>query len=57
VLPRHLRRLEDPARSLTDLYVQAAYAAEPVEHGAREQAILTLRGMRGLLAATEMPGG
>jgi hypothetical protein len=56
-LPRHLRRLEDPARSLTDLYVQAAYAAEPVEHGAREQAILTLRGMRGLLAATESPGG
>jgi hypothetical protein len=52
-LPRHLRRLEDPARSLTDLYVQAAYAAEPVEHGAREQAILSLRGMRGLLAATE----
>jgi uncharacterized protein DUF4129 len=56
VLPRHLRRLEDPARSLTDLYVQAAYAAEPVEHGAREQAILTLRGMRGLLAATETGG-
>ena len=55
VLPRHLRRLEDPARSLTDLYVQAAYAAEPVEHGAREQAILTLRGMRGLLAAVETP--
>ncbi len=55
-LPRHLRRLEDPARSLTDLYVQAAYAAEPVEHGAREQAILTLKGMRGLLAATESEG-
>src|SRR5204862_6935380 len=44
VLPRHLHHLEDPARSLTDLYVQAAYAAEPVEHVAREQAILTLRG-------------
>jgi hypothetical protein len=57
VLPRHLRRLEDPARSLTDLYVQAAYAAEPVEHGAREQAILSLRGMKGLLASTETPGG
>lgn len=57
VLPRHLRRLEDPARSLTDLYVQAAYAAEPVEHGAREQAILSLRGMKGLLAAAETPGG
>ncbi|MFY9825188.1 MAG: DUF4129 domain-containing protein [Thermoanaerobaculia bacterium] len=55
-LPRRLRRLEDPARSLTDLYVQAAYAPEPVEHGAREQAILTLRGMRGLLAATENAG-
>ncbi|HEV7508789.1 MAG TPA: DUF4129 domain-containing protein [Thermoanaerobaculia bacterium] len=57
LLPRHLRRLEDPARSLTDLYVQAAYAAEPVEHGAREQAILSLRGMKGLLAAMETPGG
>lgn len=57
VLPRHLRRLEDPARSLTDLYVQAAYAPEPVEHEAREQAILSLRGMKGLLAATETPGG
>ena len=56
VLPRDLRRLEAPARSLTDLYVQAAYAAEPVEHGAREQAILSLRGMKGLLAA-EPPGG
>jgi hypothetical protein len=44
-------------RSLTDLYVQAAYAAEPVEHGDRDQAILSLQGMRGLLAATETPGG
>ena len=57
VLPRHLRRLEEPARSLTDLYVQAAYAAEPVEHGAREKAILSLRGMKGLLAVEETTGG
>lgn len=56
VLPRHLRRLEDPARSLTDLYVQAAYAAEPVEHDAREKAILSLRGMKGRLAAMETTG-
>lgn len=48
-LPHDLRRLRDPARTLTELYVRAAYSAEPVEHGAREQAITALKGMRGLL--------
>jgi hypothetical protein len=48
-LPPHLQWLEAPARTLTDLYVLAAYAAEPVERGAREQAIRALREMRGLL--------
>jgi len=42
-LPSHLRPLEEPARTLTDLYVQAAYAAEPVERGAQEQAIGALK--------------
>lgn len=48
-LPPSLRNLEDPVRTLTDLYVQAAYAAEPVELGARESAILALKGIRGLM--------
>ena len=48
-LPFDFRPLADPARSLTELYVQAAYSAEPVEPGAREQAIFILKGMRGLL--------
>lgn len=48
-LPFDFRCLADPARSLTELYVQAAYSGEPVEPGAREQAIFILRGMRGLL--------
>ena len=47
-LPASLRHLEDPVRTLTDLYVQAAYAAEPVEHDAGQRAIVTLKGMRGL---------
>jgi len=47
-LPVHLRHLEDLARTLTELYVQAAYAPEPVEHDAGQRAILTLKGMRGL---------
>lgn len=54
-LPPHLRHLEGPARTLTDFYVLAAYAAEPVEPGARERTIAALRDMRGLLAA-ETPG-
>jgi hypothetical protein len=53
-LPPHLQPLEGPARTLTDLYVLAAYAAEPVERGDRERAIGVLREMRGLV---ERPGG
>jgi Domain of unknown function (DUF4129) len=49
-LPPDLRVLEDPARTLTELYVCAAYSAEPVEHGARERAVTALKGIRGLLA-------
>lgn len=52
-LPPALKHLEDPARALTDLYILAAYAAEPVEHGARERAVTVLRGMRGLLESQE----
>jgi hypothetical protein len=47
-LPPYLRPLEASARSLTDLYVLAAYAAEPVEPGARERAITALQEIRGL---------
>jgi uncharacterized protein DUF4129 len=50
-LPANLRYLEDPARTLTELYVQAAYAAEPIEHDAGQRAIVTLKGMRGLRPA------
>jgi hypothetical protein len=52
-LPPHLQPLEGPARTLTDLYVLAAYAAEPVERGDGERAIGVLRQMRGLV---ERPG-
>jgi hypothetical protein len=48
-LPPYLRPLESPARDLTDLYVLAAYAAEPVEPGARERAVTALKEMGGLL--------
>lgn len=48
-LPPHLQQLAEPARTLTDLYVLAAYAAEPVERGAGEQAIRALQEIRGLL--------
>ncbi len=48
-LPQDLRLLEDPARTLTEFYVRAAYSDEPVEHGARERAITALKGIRGLL--------
>jgi Domain of unknown function (DUF4129) len=50
-LPASLRYLEDPARTLTDLYVQAAYAADPVEEDAGQRALVTLKGMRGLRPA------
>jgi Domain of unknown function (DUF4129) len=48
-LPSHLQQLEDPARTLTDLYVLAAYSAEPVEREAGERAIGTLKEIQGLL--------
>lgn len=48
-LPPHLQPLEDPARTLTNLYVLAAYSAEPVEHGARERAIGAMEALRELL--------
>lgn len=47
-LPPDLQWLEAPARTLTDLYVLAAYAAEPVERGAGERAIRALREIREL---------
>jgi hypothetical protein len=50
-LPANLRYLEDPARTLTELYVQAAYAADPVEHDAGQRAVITLKGMRSLRPA------
>jgi Domain of unknown function (DUF4129) len=50
-LPANLRYLEDPARTLTELYVQAAYAAEPVGHDAGQRAIVTLKGLRELRPA------
>ncbi len=49
-LPPHLEHLEGPARTLTDLYVLAAYSAEPVEHGARERAITALQEIREVMA-------
>ena len=58
-LPAGLRLLEDPVRTLTELYVHAAYSDEPPEHGAREQAISALAGMRVLLKdrSTAPPAG
>lgn len=52
-LPPHLQPLEAPAHTLTDLYVLAAYAAEPMERGDGERAVGILREMRGLV---EKPG-
>lgn len=49
-LPLHLKPLEGPARTLTDLYILAAYAADPVEPGAPERSVEALKSMRGLLA-------
>jgi hypothetical protein len=48
-LPPHLRPLEAQAHALTDLYILAAYAADPVEPGAPERSIAALKAMRGLL--------
>jgi hypothetical protein len=48
-LPFDFRGVADSARTLTDLYVAAAYSAETVEPDAGERAIVMLKGMRGLL--------
>jgi hypothetical protein len=45
-LPPDLHPLEGPARTLTDLYVRAAYAADPVGRGAQEQAIGALKALQ-----------
>ena len=50
-LPFELRKAEEPVRTLTELYVRAAYSDEPVEPGAGQTAIFCLKGMRGLLSA------
>lgn len=48
-LPPHLKPLETPARTLTDLYVLAAYSDDPVEPGAPERSVGSLKAMRGLV--------
>ncbi len=48
-LPFDFRGVADSARTLTDLYVAAAYSAETVEPDAGERAIVVLKGMRGLV--------
>ncbi len=45
-LPPRLKPLEAPARILTDLYILAAYAADPVEPGAPERSVAALKSMR-----------
>ncbi len=54
-LPPDLNGFAAPARTLTDLYVLAAYAAEPVEHGARDRAITALKEMRELARIVPTP--
>jgi hypothetical protein len=54
-LPFELRKTEEPARTLTELYVRAAYSDEPVEPGAGQAAIFCLKGMRGLLSSPGRP--
>jgi len=49
-LPFDLRKAEEPVRNLTELYVRAAYSAEPVEPGACQAAVFSLKWMRDLLA-------
>jgi len=50
-LPFDLRKVEEPVRTLTELYVRAAYSDEQVEYGARQVAIFSLKGMRALLSS------
>jgi hypothetical protein len=45
-LPFDFRGVADSARTLTDLYVAAAYSAETVEPDAGERTIILLKGMR-----------
>lgn len=45
-LPPHLKPLEAPARTLTDLYVLAAYSEDPVEPEAPERSVGILKAMR-----------
>jgi hypothetical protein len=56
-LPPHLKLLEPPARTLTNLYVLAAYAAETVEPGARERSITALKEIRGLVPQVDITKG
>jgi hypothetical protein len=46
-LPVRLQELRDPARSLTDLYVKAAYSGEAVAPEEGGQAVAVLRGLKG----------
>lgn len=46
-LPVRLQELRDPARSLTDLYVKAAYSGEDVAPEEGGRAVAVLRGMKG----------
>ena len=48
-LPLHLKPLEGPARTLTDLYILAAYSVDPVEPEAPERSVAALKSMRGLV--------
>ena len=48
-LPPHLKLLEAPARTLTDMYVLAAYSEDPIEPGAPERSVGSLKAMRGLV--------
>jgi hypothetical protein len=49
-LPFSFRGIAEPVTALTELYVQAAYSAEPLDPGDGERAVFLLKGMRGLLA-------
>jgi hypothetical protein len=48
-LPFSFRGIAEPVEALTELYVQAAYSAEPLDPGDGERAVFLLKGMRGLL--------
>jgi hypothetical protein len=48
-LPLQMKPLETPARTLTDLYVLAAYSSDPVEPGAPDRSVAALKSMRDLV--------